>query len=69
MRVQTRRMRPADHRPPPSQNMTPWMPRVDMTLLEISSIDTWVVLSTGMRSARNSFSAAATSRLQVSRLA
>jgi hypothetical protein len=38
-------------------------------LLEISSIEVWVVLSVGIRSIWNITSAAATSRLQVSRLA
>src|SRR3546814_3885963 len=48
------------------QNIPRWMPSVVSTVLAISSIDLCVVLSTGMRSARNRASAAATSRLQVS---
>ncbi len=44
-------------------------PSVPSTLLEISSIEVWVVLSVGIRSIWNITSAAATSRLQVSRLA
>src|SRR3546814_2113471 len=44
------------------QNIPRWMPSVVSTVLAISSIDLCVVLSTGMRSARNRASAAATSR-------
>lgn len=51
------------------QSISRCRPRVDITLLAISSIEVCVVLSVGSRSVRNMSSAAATSRLQVSNLA
>lgn len=48
------------------QNISRWIPNVVITLPAISSIEVWVVLSVGMRSARSMASAAATSRRQVS---
>lgn len=50
----------------PDQNISRCKPRVDNTLLEISSIEVLVVLSEGMRSIWNMRSAIATSRRQVS---
>ena len=52
-----------------AQNMCRWMPRFASTLPAISSIEVWVVLSTGMFSWRNMASAASTSVRQVSRVA
>ena len=52
-----------------AQYITRSMPSVDITLLEISSIEVWVVLSIGIRSSANIASPACTSRRQVSSLA
>ena len=51
------------------QNISRWIPSVDSTLLAISSIEVWVVLSIGMRSAlEHAPPPRATSLLQVSSL-
>ena len=55
--------------PAAAQNMWRWMFSVSRILLPISSIEVWVVLPIGRRSARISFSAAATSRRHCSRVA
>ena len=49
------------------QNITREMPSVVITLLAISSIEALVVLSVGMRSARNIFSAAANGAMLASK--